>query len=254
MSNTGTSSFPTAYDAFDNPTSTTLENQSGFSHSALHSQVHEAIEKIETSLGTHSVGTAVFAKRNNESFGTPDITGGTMTDAAFIGGTLTSMKFDGGTVINAIVGTPSITGGTINLNVINSNGQEHIKITPGTAKLVAIQTVRQNITTNTYQPNTIIQYGWNYIQGDGSNTRLSKDITFPIPFQSAPVVRTNFLAFCGSTPVSITNFTTTTDSVFEWRAYNIGTSTFRAEFKTPSSPPGTANFVGFSWEAFGTIA
>jgi hypothetical protein len=34
------------------------------------------------------------------------------------------------------------------------------------------------------------------------------------------VVKTNFLAFCGSIPVSITNFTTTTDGVFEWRSFN----------------------------------
>lgn len=254
MSNTGSTVYPTAYDSFDNPTTTTLEHQSGYSHAALHSQVHDAIEKIQTSLGTHPAGTAVFAKRNNESFGTPDIIGGTISDGELIGGTVTSSRFDGGTIVNSLIGTNQITGGTVSVNTINSDGQEHITLTPGTAKLVRIQTIRQDITTNTYQPKTIIQYGWNYIQGDGSNSRLSKDITFPVPFQSPPVVRTNFLAFCGSVPVSISNFTTTTDSVFEWRAYNIGTSTFRAEFKTPSSAPGTANFIGFSWEAFGTIA
>ena len=113
MSNTGTTLYPTAYDAFDNPSTTTLENESGFSHAALHSQVHDAIEALERALGTHTLGTAVFAKRNNETFGTVMITGGTINTVVIGTATATGGTYTSITANSAIIGTPSITGGTI---------------------------------------------------------------------------------------------------------------------------------------------
>lgn len=83
MSNPGTSTYPAALDAFDDPGTATLQNQAGYSHSALHSQVHDALEKIENVLGTTSGTSNVFAKKNNETFGTPSITGGTIGSAVF---------------------------------------------------------------------------------------------------------------------------------------------------------------------------
>jgi hypothetical protein len=46
-----TSVFPEDIDNFTNPTPTTLLNQPGFSHAALHGKVNDAIENIEEKVG-----------------------------------------------------------------------------------------------------------------------------------------------------------------------------------------------------------
>lgn len=110
MANTGTTTYPQAIDNYTNPVANVnYENESGFSHAALHSQVHEAVKAIENALGTYTSGTNVFAKKNNETFGTPLVTGGTLN--------------------NAVIGTPAITGGTINAAVGTLSGGTYTSMT-----------------------------------------------------------------------------------------------------------------------------
>jgi len=85
MANPGTSTFPGTIDDFTAPGTGTYEDTSGYEHDLLHAQEQDAVEKIETAIGT-TAGTGVLtnftsgdlaARINNETLGTPAITGGT---------------------------------------------------------------------------------------------------------------------------------------------------------------------------------
>ena len=248
MANPGTTTYPAAYDNFDNPVAgVNYENESGYSHAALHSQVHDAIEKIEAALGTHTAGTAVYAKND-----------GTVSNLEIIGGTQTSGKFDGGTIINSVIGTTNIiTLGSIVTNSITADGQNDIVLSPGTAKFVKFQSSRQDSTTNTYQPNSVIQSGWTQIQWGTAVTRIAGTVTFPVAFTSAPIVNCTFLGFktSGGSATSITQFTATTDDTNSSpRALNITGTSFTPELEFVTGNFGTAYFAGVSWIAIGTIA
>lgn len=248
MANPGTTTYPAAYDAFDNPVAgVNYENESGYSHAALHSQVHDAIEAIETALGTHTAGTALYIRD-----------GGTLTDVEVIGGTQTSVLFDGGTLTNAVIGTSNtITYGSVVTNTIVADGQNDIVLTPGTAKFTKFQTVRQDSTTNSYQPKTVIQTGWTQIQWVASGSRLQGTVSYPVAFTAAPVVVCNFLGFkaSGGSATAITQFTSTTDDTNSGvRALNITAGSFTPELEFATGNFGTAYFAGVSWMAIGTIA
>lgn len=111
--------YPSSIDNFTDPSGTSLITSPD--HAGLHTSVNDAINIIETTLGTTSATAALknitvgkFAvsndggTANNLIAGTPRITGGTAS--AFIVGTST---VQGGTVANAVVGTSSVTGGTV---------------------------------------------------------------------------------------------------------------------------------------------
>lgn len=96
MSNTGTTTYPATLDDYTNPGTANLENEAGYSHASLHSQVHEAIEAIESTLGT-TAGTSVLK----------DFTAGDFPLRIDGGGTLQSTTI-GGTASSITLGTPTM--------------------------------------------------------------------------------------------------------------------------------------------------
>lgn len=141
-SNSGTTVFPGGLDDYANPLTTTYEDDVGYSHVTIHTQVHAAIEAIEVTVGT-TAGTGVLtnfasgdlaARVNSETFGTPAITEGTATDfnlhnpiigtPAISAGTATTLN-----VHNAVIGTPAITGGTAtDITLSNPTGNMQTKV------------------------------------------------------------------------------------------------------------------------------
>ena len=108
--------FPSAIDTYTPVAGTTLVADAD--HANMHNIVGSAVVGIETTLGTNS-GTSVlknmtsgnFAARvNNETFGTPLITGGT-ANSQVIG----TPNITGGTWSTGFLGTPTINGGSIAL-------------------------------------------------------------------------------------------------------------------------------------------
>lgn len=60
------SNYPAGIDSWANPTTTTQQNDPGFSHSGLHSQVQDAVEVIEAKLGIGaSTATGAGVLRSN---------------------------------------------------------------------------------------------------------------------------------------------------------------------------------------------
>ncbi len=124
MSNTGTTTYPATLDDYTNVGTATLENEVGYSHQSLHNQVHEAIEAIESTVGT-TAGTGVLtnfsagdlaARVNNETFGTVDITGGTISSVS-----IGTPAITGGTISSPSIFSPEInTGGTITAGSVNT--------------------------------------------------------------------------------------------------------------------------------------
>lgn len=120
--------YPGTVQTFTNPSGTsTLDNPD---HATQHANENDTLVAIQNTLGT-TTGTALFtafsasdkpAKKNNETFGTPTITGGTINNAA--------------------VTTPKIT-----TSINDANGNEIIK-TPATASAVNEITVTNAATGN----------------------------------------------------------------------------------------------------------
>lgn len=92
------SDYPTSIDNFTDPSGTSLITSPD--HAGLHTDVNDAINSIETTLGTTS-GTSVL---KNISVGKFALAGSADT---FQKGTITTSTFNNGTI-----GTPSLTGGT----------------------------------------------------------------------------------------------------------------------------------------------
>ena len=118
------SNYPGTLDAFTNPTASNKLNTSSVLHTTQHSNLNDAVENVQGVIGT-TAGTAMlmnfddgdFAARvNNESLGSPTITGGTIAAMQLIG----TSQMTGGTVANALVGTSQMTGGSVSNAVIGS--------------------------------------------------------------------------------------------------------------------------------------
>ncbi len=78
MANPGTTKYPGQLDDFDNPGTATYEDDTGYGHELLHSQVQDATEAIEVTVGT-TAGTNILknfvagdlaARNSSETFGT----------------------------------------------------------------------------------------------------------------------------------------------------------------------------------------
>lgn len=119
--------YPTTIQTFTNPTGTsTLDNPD---HATQHANENDTLVAIQNTLGT-TAGTALFtafsasdkpAKKNNETFGTPTITGGTINNAVLGTPSITGGTMSNSVINNATIGTPALTGGTLTLPQIKTH-------------------------------------------------------------------------------------------------------------------------------------
>jgi hypothetical protein len=139
--------YPATIDSFTNPSGTqTLDNPD---HALQHSNSNDAIEAIQAVLGT-TAGTSVLknftagqfaARNNNETFGSPTISGGTINNVV-----IGTPRITGGTVSGAVIGTTTITGGTASAFTISSGTLN--SVTLGTPLIAAVTTAATTTPTS----------------------------------------------------------------------------------------------------------
>lgn len=116
--------YPSSIDNFTDPSGTSLITSPD--HAGLHTSVNDAINIIETTLGTTSATAALknitvgkFALAGSAdtfqkgTINTSAFNSGTIGTALLIGGTVGTALVQGGTANNVVMGSPAITGGTI---------------------------------------------------------------------------------------------------------------------------------------------
>lgn len=113
-------------------------------------------------------------------------------------------------------------------------------------------TNRQNNITNTVVDDQLIQTGWGYIQGD-INAAIGETLTFPVAFDSAPILMVTSLQKRASIPTNIEDFNTYEVSVATCRSIT-STSAIIIIHKTDGGATGSTNYYGYSWIAIGTKA
>jgi len=246
-------------------------------HGLDHRIIGSAIVNLETKVGVNSgsptVNLLLFGVGAGSSTWGSQGTALTFTNSTFNSGTIGTPAITGGTANSQTVGTPAITGGTYNSGVfgtptvtggmsLSANGSitqtstaDHITLTPGASKLVRFAATRQDITTNTYQNQTVMQHGWFFITGDGSGVN-SGTITFPQAFSGTPVVLVTGLGGkSGSDPTTIADMTTTGTSYDAYvpQINTIGTASFKYTIDLVNGASFTSTLRrGFAWVAYGT--
>jgi len=152
------------------------------------------------------------------------------------------------------VTTAKLADGAVTSAKLEHSGP-HIPITPDENGLVKMAVMRQDRTTDVYSNNQVILTGWNFVTGDGSNTGLTKAITFGITFGAAPVVVISNLGIkSGSDPTSIDDLTSVVGNYHAFYAYSIATTGFNARIdQEVGAPFGNGDRIGFSWIAIGTL-
>lgn len=144
-----------------------------------------------------------------------------------------------------------------NTVTIESTGN-HVVINAGTSKLVKIQVLRQDDTSDAYNANTVVLTGWGYIQGD-STAHLTEAVTFGITFSSAPVVIIGRLGNKTGAPANITELTSAPNSatgpiVSAAGAYSITTSGLTVSLGRSTGTFNNTAYHGYSWIALGQLS
>lgn len=199
--------FPNSLDSFTNPGAGSAITSPP--HGLQHANANDAIVAIESKLGVGAGsatavnkllvgtgnGTSIWSGTisgivdNNSTFGTPAITGGTITNTVF-----TNPSFPGG-INNATLGTPTIQNPTLGLGTVTGPTGLDIALNADTANSkVVLTTVRRQGgsasdwsnpgTTNYTESSTLIQVGALSV---GTSSTLYT-VTFPVPFSQIPVI------------------------------------------------------------------
>jgi len=203
--------YPQTITTFTDPSGTSPV-ATGPDHAALHTSINDTVEALENVLGT-TPASALFnafgaadkpAKKNNESFGTVNITGGTITGALFTGGTIANTLVGGtanlsggtvaaalhtgtvnisaGTINNANLGTPAVTGGTANNTTFgtptltlgsDATGDMFYRSSAGTVTRLGVGTAGQFIGTDGTSPAWRIGMAARYQFGTTNSTQLN---------------------------------------------------------------------------------
>ncbi len=164
-------------------------------------------------------------------------------------------KDSGGTgrdVINLDTGNDIVIGG-------GGTANDHIVLNPGNAELVKSQVLRQDITTNSYENNSVVLTGWGWILGDGATAYRGETVTFGITFSSLPIVQISSIGHLNNAdPTEIDDFTgdpSTGGRRHGTQTKSIAVGSFVAQiFTTDGSVSGGTLRYGYSWIAVGQLA
>jgi hypothetical protein len=173
----------------------------------------------------------------------------------------------GSDLFDALTATLNQTDGTLKTSIvtttkINDSAVTTAKIADAnvtSAKLVEafFKGRQQADTTNSTVSGMTVQFGWGYRVGDGSTIQLSKTVTFPVAFASAPIVLITPLGYKSGSPAptSISQFTSAGPSTnpFYVQTSNISASSFSAVLGRSGTTWSTTDYAGFSWIAIGTV-
>lgn len=133
----------------------------------------------------------------------------------------------------------------------------HTVLNAGSSKLVKLKALRQNNTTNVYEPNTVFLHGWGFITSAGT-PNVTEDVTFGITFQQEP----NIVVTCagisvGSDPTDIGDLTNggTTEARTIMAMYKSTTTTqFTVALRAANGATiASGDRVGYTWVAIGEL-
>lgn len=131
----------------------------------------------------------------------------------------------------------------------------HVAVKPNTSKLVKIQLLRQDITTDDYKANTVLLSGWGFNTGNGVDNELTTTVTFGITFDAAPIVVASPIGRnTGSDPSAIGDLN---EAIWYFGyARNISTTSFvfASRSITEDDVITDGHRVGFTWIAVGELA
>lgn len=142
---------------------------------------------------------------------------------------------------------PSFTGTVSVAGAITQSGTaDHITLTPGTNKLVKIAVLRQDDTTNTYVPSSVVLTGRKPITISAGQANATTIVSFGITFLSAPIVilvsSTNLSVFATFAEVAVAGVNGTPS-----------TSSFSLIMLTRSGTVSANRACQADWIAIGTL-
>jgi hypothetical protein len=119
---------------------------------------------------------------------------------------------------------------------------------------------RQDDTTNSVVSNQLIQFGWGWKLGDGVNRQISEAVTFPIAYDTAPIVIANTIGYkANSDPTAITDCTGYTVNIVSdptlitTSQYTVAIKRMSYDGADPGATVNTSRYM-YSWVAIGTKA
>lgn len=155
--------------------------------------------------------------------------------------------------VNEITLANAATGGAP--SVTASGGDTDIGlalVTKGTG-LLKVNMQHQANTTNANKGDVFMQCGWGHITGDGSSSRLSETVTYPVAFPNELLslqITLNGMKNTGGDPASFIDSPNTTDETVSYRTYSQSLSNFKAEFEQTSASSNEVRYL-YSWIAIG---
>ncbi|MDI6808161.1 MAG: hypothetical protein QME66_04150 [Candidatus Eisenbacteria bacterium] len=282
--------YPGALDALADPAAADVLGTAagGIGVAAVMTNLNDAVEAIETKLGTGSstaisgtvlrgtgAGASAFGAITNADL--PTAISGKTYDGLTITtttGTLTltnsktlsvsnTLTFDGtdgttftfpsttGTVVT-LAATQTLTNKTLTAPVIASiTNTSHITLTPGASSFVKIAALIDENTATSYQSNTVILTGWGRVDTPGSPAVfMSETVTFGITFSTTPFV---VISATGGRSSTATPATAYTENVFA-TASSIGTTSFVATVQRGDATNLQASIqYAYQWVAIGQL-
>ena len=149
--------------------------------------------------------------------------------------------------------------------LLNNNDKLQARNSSGVAKdlvyldttnyLALSQLAQKGDTTNSTGTDLTLQMGWGYIQGNGSDTQITKAVTFPQAFSAAPYVFPCMLGEYSNAaaPTAVSNFNLTHSSVIaRFYVIDITTTGFNISYRFDAAWAATI-WKGFTWLAIGSV-
>lgn len=113
-------------------------------------------------------------------------------------------------------------------------------------------TNRQDDTTDSTPTNQRMCFGWGALQGNTGTANVWETVTFPITFDTAPVILISCIGYSGSAPTAITDCSSAAGLEVA-RATSITVANFRANIqRADGSNFSDGNYFYYTWIAIAT--
>lgn len=181
------------------------------------------------------------------------ITDGSTIDASDVNTPLNTIydDYNGGIDSNNLADNAVTTAKITDANVTTDKIADDA-VTPAKAGDLAKAVNRQDNTTDSVVTDQLIQYGWGFIQV-GAVSSAHETVTFPVAYDSAPIVVCSFLGKKTSDPTTVGDTTSLHDATTSAKPYTIAAASFVVYINTEAAFTNNDRAI-YSWIAIGTKA